>query len=103
VSDSGVGKAKTEIEPKSRDVKGSEAVANLLEPSPHLTALTTLKKRHYDDVKKKIEQNSTHPLCGILAIYLPVVTSNRRAFASAQAVTTYLESQLGSMSQTAPP
>jgi hypothetical protein len=46
--------------------------------------------------------NILYPLCGIRAIYLPVVASNRRAFASAHAVTTYVESQLGSISQTAP-
>mmetsp|Transcript_21518 Transcript_21518/g.47861 ORF Transcript_21518/g.47861 Transcript_21518/m.47861 type:complete len:218 (+) Transcript_21518:2509-3162(+) len=81
---SGWGNRNMLIVPRSREVKGSAAVQKFSDPSPHFTARTT-------------------PLCGIRAMYFPVVVSNRRAMASAQAVTTYLESQLGSMSHTAPP
>ena len=46
--------------------------------------------------------NFTYPLCGILAMQCPVVHSNNLALPSAHAVSTYCESQLGSISQRAP-
>jgi hypothetical protein len=45
---------------------------------------------------------SSYPLWGILAMYRPVATSNKRAHPSAQAVAKYLLFQLGSISHTAP-